>query len=111
MSRMVFHQLNRYYPKSFKHTLEQLSASERWESGLSEEELDDVWNAIIDEKIEINLWIWLFDYQFGKEFSIIWGSYKGRRLAFQSSEDWGVILHSIRWGENNSGEGTTGGVL
>ena len=66
-------------------------------SELTEEELTEVWNAIIDRRIKIKLWIWLFDFKTYKEYLIVSAEYKGRELHYQERNDWGVILHSIEW--------------
>ncbi len=62
---------------------------------LSEEQLTDVWNAILDDKIEILFWIYLHDLEIHHDYTIVYAKYNGKDLYFQNRDDWGVILGSI----------------
>lgn len=62
---------------------------------LSEVELEDIINAIYDDKIEYTLTIWLFDLELGHEYKINFGKYNGKNIYFQARDDWDIIYSSI----------------
>lgn len=87
-----------YYPKNLPNTMEEIREwSNQSKSNLNEEELDEILEAIWQEKITIDIWLYFYCYQQGVDFIIIIGSYKDKSLYFQQREDWGVIYHSIVW--------------
>lgn len=90
-----------YWPKEelIEKAKKQNQSCDLLDNGLSEEELDEIIEAIHDQKIDIKVWICLFDYAEMREYIICWGYYKNKHVEFQQRDDWGIIYHSILWGD------------
>lgn len=67
-------------------------------SNLTERELTEVWNAILNSEIDVEWWVAFTEIESMREFIITHARYGGFPLYFQQRDDWGVILSSIRWG-------------